>query len=104
MFLKGRIRRLLMAAFVGSICCILASSADAETIARCGDGWLEKIEGYPVLHLKGTPYEMGYQHGVLLKDHVRENMHNILDVKGGAPVKAGPLTLKPRWAMDAIVM
>ncbi len=44
-----------------------------ETVARCGQGWLEMIDHYPVLHLKGSPYEMGYQHGVLLKESVREN-------------------------------
>src|SRR5438046_1714468 len=38
----------------------------AETIARCGAGWLETIDGYLVLHVKGTPYEMGYQHGALV--------------------------------------
>ena len=49
--------------------CILsfAATANCETIARCGEGWLEQIDGYPVLHLKGTPYEMGYQHGALLE-------------------------------------
>ena len=46
----------------------------AETIARCGDGWLEMVDQYAVLHVRGTPYEMGYQHGALLKEHVHENM------------------------------
>lgn len=27
---------------------------ESKTIARCGQGWLETIDGYPVLHLKGT--------------------------------------------------
>ena len=49
----------------------LATTALCETIARCGDGWLERIDGYPVLHVKGTPFEMGYQHGALLKESVR---------------------------------
>ncbi len=76
--------------------------ARAETIARCGDGWLESIDGYPVLHLKGTPYEMGYQHGALLKDSVRQNMHNILEVEAEKEFKLGPLAVKPRLLMDAI--
>ncbi len=80
----------------------LAPQGRAEVIARCGQGWLEKIDGYPVLHLKGTPWEMGYQHGALLKDSVRENMHNILEVEGNANVKVGPITIKPRWLMDAV--
>ncbi len=73
------------------------------TIARCGAGWLETIGGYRVLHLKGTPYEIGYQHGALLKEDVRENMHYLLDVKGTTPVKIGPLPLSPRAAIESIV-
>lgn len=77
---------------------VVAGNASAETIARCGAGWLETIEGYPVLHLKGTPYEMGYQHGALLKEHVRENMRYILEEKGGEAVEIelGPIKVKQR--------
>ena len=45
----------------------------AETLATCGAGWLERVDGQLVLHVKGTPYEMGYQHGALLKQHCTEN-------------------------------
>ena len=45
----------------------VACETRAETVARRGAGWLERIDGYPGLHLKGTPYEMGRQHGTLLK-------------------------------------
>ena len=68
------------------------SAAQAQTVARCGQGWLETIDGYPVLHLKGTPYEMGYQHGALLKESVRSNMHNILEVEGSTAIKLGPVS------------
>ncbi len=44
----------------------------SQTVARCGEGWLELIDGYPVLHLKGTPYEMGFQHGALLKEPIHQ--------------------------------
>ena len=33
---------------------------------------LEERDGVLVLRLSGTPYEMGYQHGVLLKDNIRK--------------------------------
>lgn len=33
-------------------------------------GYLEIIEGTRVLHVKGSPYEMGYQYGALLKNEV----------------------------------
>src|SRR3954452_33644 len=48
---------------------LLSNSASrAEVVARCGQGFLENIAGYRVLHLKRKPYEMGYQQGTLLSD------------------------------------
>jgi isopenicillin-N N-acyltransferase like protein len=77
---------------------------EAQTTARCGQGWLELIDGQPVLHLKGTPYEMGYQHGALLKDHVQANLHRILNVEGSRSlVKFGPIEVKPRDAIQSII-
>ena len=70
------------------------SSALAETIARCGQGWLEKIDGYPVLHLKGTHYEMGFQHGALMKANVQENANFLLKKKGDVELAAlGPIII-----------
>ena len=43
----------------------------AEIIARYGQCYLENMDGLLVLHLKGTPSEMGYAHGYLLADKVR---------------------------------
>lgn len=78
--------------------------AESKTIARCGEGWLEEINGYPVLHLKGTHYEMGYQHGVLLKDRVRKNMETLLYKKGDINlVEFGPVKVKPRLAVEQII-
>lgn len=74
----------------------------AQTVARCGKGWLELVDGYPVLHLKGTHYEMGYQHGALYKEHIRENMHNLLVKRGEEKLKYGPITVKPRGMIDSI--
>lgn len=83
---------------------LLAEASSAETIARCGDGWLEEIDGYPVLHLKGTPYEMGYQHGVLMKDSVRRNFHNLINVKGKTSLaKWGPISVTPRPLIAMVV-
>jgi isopenicillin-N N-acyltransferase-like protein len=39
-------------------------------ITRLGQGRLERRSGNLVLFLKGSPYEMGYQHGRLLKDEI----------------------------------
>ena len=80
-----------------------ASGPTTVTVARCGDGWLETIDGYPVLHVQGTPYEIGYQHGALLKEHIRQNLHYLLEVKGGTPVKLGPVPLRRDVAIESIV-
>lgn len=79
------------------------ATAQTKTVARCGEGWLELIDGYPVLHLKGTPYEMGYQHGCLLKERLQQNLHNLLVEKGDQPLKFGFLSIKPRTLIDTIV-
>ncbi|MDX2035825.1 MAG: C45 family peptidase [Isosphaeraceae bacterium] len=66
-----------------AICFVLAGSAHAETktIARCGRGFLEEVDGYRVLHVKGSPYEMGYQQGALLRDSIRANVDFLFNVK-----------------------
>lgn len=41
---------------------------DDITINANADGWIDEIDGIKVVHLKGSFYEMGYQHGSLLKE------------------------------------
>lgn len=94
--------RLLACALV--FCLLTQSVALADgTIARCGEGWLEEINGYPVLHLKGSPYEMGYQHGALLKESARQNFENILSMDEDKKVEFGPIEVKPTDAIKTIV-
>jgi|AntAceMinimDraft_17_1070374.scaffolds.fasta_scaffold03535_2 hypothetical protein len=45
---------------------------NSRIIKTHGKGFLEEKQGIKVLHLKGAPYERGYQHGVLLKDEILE--------------------------------
>lgn len=59
-----------------------ALPARAEIVAREGDGWLERREGCLILHVSGTPYEMGYQHGSLLRPLVQKNLRNIINNRG----------------------
>ncbi|HPO14880.1 MAG TPA: C45 family autoproteolytic acyltransferase/hydrolase [Candidatus Hydrogenedentes bacterium] len=40
-------------------------------------GYLELVDGTWVLHLKGSPYEMGYQHGALAREQVRRAMARV---------------------------
>lgn len=81
---------------------VLRGVALGETIATCGQGWLERINGQYVLHLEGTPYEMGFQHGALLKEHVRSNLNFMLYEKSRELIQLGPLKLNPRPVIDVI--
>ena len=42
-----------------------------QAVDVAADAYVEEVDGTPVVHLKGTPYEMGYQHGALCKERVR---------------------------------
>ena len=44
-----------------------------------GNGWLEEINGVKILHLNGSYYEMGYQHGVLLKEEIQQNLRAFIN-------------------------
>lgn len=48
--------------------------ATYDADGHCGDGWLEEQNGVRILHLGGTPYEMGYQQGVLLRSEMRDEI------------------------------
>lgn len=96
--------RLFLMTLLTTVFVSLNGSLSAETIARCGKGWLEEINGYPVLHLKGTPWEMGFQHGALMKEQIRMNLHNLLVAKAGsATVEVGPLKVTPRVGIEMII-
>jgi isopenicillin-N N-acyltransferase like protein len=68
--------RLLLASII--LFSFAASAVNRELVAECGKGYLETVDGYPVLHLKGTPEEMGFQHGTLLKENIRQNIQYLL--------------------------
>ena len=77
--------------------------AAAGTIARCGDGWLEMVDQYAVLHVRGTPYEMGYQHGALLKEHVHANMDFLMaELSSPTLVESGSFKINPRSVIRGI--
>lgn len=41
-----------------------------EEVDPHAKAYVETVDGETVVHLKGTPYEMGYQHGALLREQV----------------------------------
>lgn len=55
-------------------------SAKVEVIAVEGKGWLERRAGQRVLHLAGTPFEMGRQHGVLAREEVRGLVKRVMNL------------------------
>src|SRR5436190_7009196 len=81
-----------------------AARGETKTLARCGEGFLEEVDGYRVLHVKGTPYEMGYQQGALLKDDIRENVRYLFEVKAKElKFEVGGLNLlNPKRAIQGI--
>src|SRR3954447_15237923 len=74
--------RLLAVTLMVALATAFAAHAETKTITRCGEGFLEDDNGYRILHVKGTPYEMGYQQGALLRDDIRENVRYLFEVKG----------------------
>ena len=54
------------------------ATGERRVVAREGNGRLETIDGTQVLLLKGTPEEMGHQHGTLLKKQIRDLVDHIL--------------------------
>ena len=70
-----------------------------EEIDPNANGWAEEVDGAMVLHLKGTPYEMGYQRGYLAKEKVRLTM----DLFDGLLKQAEQEVGLPRFASNLIL-
>ena len=54
------------------------ATGEHRVVAREGNGRLEEVDGTKVLILKGTPEEMGHQHGILMKDEIHRLVEQIL--------------------------
>jgi len=68
---SGTVLTLLLISIVTLPCNIQPAKAESRNIiATYGCGYIEDVDGLLVLHVKGSPYEMGYQHGFLLRDMV----------------------------------
>ena len=81
---------------VGLATAVADDNEGNRTVARCGEGFLEEIDGRRVLHLAGTPYAMGYQHGRLLRDEIAELTRFLLDEKASdLTLELGGLKIDP---------
>jgi hypothetical protein len=58
---------------------LLPSQCWSEILKKEGEGFLEKQGSQLILHVKGSSYEMGYQHGVLLKPMIRQIVLQFLE-------------------------
>lgn len=73
------------------------ATGERKVIAQEGAGWLETQDGTRVLHLKGTPTEMGRQHGTLMRRQVRDLVDKIVYGVG-----VGSSFEKGRWFFGEI--
>lgn len=51
-------------------------------VAREGKGFVQLIDGQFVIHLEGTPYEMGYQMGKMVPERTRQNLDAYANIFG----------------------
>ena len=70
-----------------------------EAVDPNAKGWSEEVDGALVLHLKGTPYEMGYQRGHFAKEKVLLNV----DLFEGLLKMAEQEVGLPRFASNLIL-
>ncbi|MBN2211494.1 MAG: prolyl oligopeptidase family serine peptidase [Sedimentisphaerales bacterium] len=70
-FTAGLILGLMLLTARAALAAEVRSAEPLKVIERCGRGALLDAGGTQVLLLAGSPYEMGYQQGYLLKDQVR---------------------------------
>ena len=56
-----------------------------------GDAWMERRGELYILHLKGSPYEIGYQHGILMSEEIRQGVVDLY----ADPINGGRKTHSP---------
>jgi len=64
--------------------------------------YVETIEGTTVLHLKGTPYEMGYQHGALAKEKAKKVEAGFNQLLERAKQEVGLPTFASKLILDGV--
>lgn len=66
------------------------------------DAYIEQVHGTTVLHLKGSGYEMGYQHGALAKNHVQATMARFDELLDRAREEVGMPRFATEMVLDAV--
>jgi hypothetical protein len=57
------------------------SVPEPVAVRRCGPAWCYPQDGWLVVHLEGTPYERGWQHGQLLAHQIADYVAVMADVR-----------------------
>jgi isopenicillin-N N-acyltransferase-like protein len=74
---SGTVLALILISIVPLPCNIQPVKGESgNVIATYGKGYLEDVDGLLVLHVKGSPYEMGYQYGFLLRDNIQASIQS----------------------------
>ncbi|MFN0051485.1 MAG: C45 family autoproteolytic acyltransferase/hydrolase [Planctomycetales bacterium] len=62
---------------------------DPQSVLRCGPAWKHPQAGWIVVHVEGTPYDRGFQHGQLLAAEIVDYIQVIASQRGPkAPAEA----------------
>ncbi|MBI2605809.1 MAG: hypothetical protein HYW49_06980 [Deltaproteobacteria bacterium] len=100
--MKVRSRACAFVLPLAALCSVAAFAADAgkaRVLASYGDGWLEELNGLPVLHMKGTDEEMGRQYGYLLGDKIQDTIDYLKEIASRTEPRA---RLVPNWAFQGL--
>ncbi len=95
---------LILVLFLGFYFWLYPSRGPKENVDM-SKAYLEEIESTKVLHVKGTPYEMGFQRGVLLKETIRKSLSRFDELlelakkEVGLPKVASKLILDITWRL-----
>ena len=57
----------------------IAINKTTNEIKEINSGWLEERDGVKILYVSGTNYEMGFQHGSLLSEEVKQDVRGFLN-------------------------
>ncbi len=70
-----------------------------SSVRKEGNGFYEEFQGVKILHLKGKPYDIGFQHGALISEKIIHIVPLALDAAAGViskTINISPETAKQR--------
>lgn len=64
-------------------CAVICTEARGDTVSEFHGATVENVDGVRVVRLHGAPYEIGLQHGTLLKNEINTLLKYFFEDKGG---------------------